>query len=298
MNEHTRVSALLAQYVSGALDDDQRRMVEQHLFACLECKADLALWETVAEELAADNQLLAAPRRLDERALSEVRTRKQHKPGLPVQFSSLLLLLRTQAPMVQREIWLASAAVIALGYVAAWVAAHSGFVYNLAPLIAAACVSMIYGPDNDPNYELSLSTPTSPRQVLLARLVLVFGYNLGLVIVAMLGLLPLFDKPILADLVTVWLAPMTFLTAAALVLSLWIGATNAISVTYVAWLGKVFDGFVIIPFGDLSSLAMKFLDAYRAFWQTPTLLLGLSAGLFALAIWMAGRHGRGLAEPV
>ena len=57
-------------------------------------------------------------------------------------------------------------------------------------MIAAACVSFIYGPENDLAYELALSTPTSPRTILLARLALVFGYNLGLVPIATLGLQP------------------------------------------------------------------------------------------------------------
>ena len=48
MNEHNRISDLLPLYVSGALADDQRQAVEQHLPGCAACRADLALWRAMA----------------------------------------------------------------------------------------------------------------------------------------------------------------------------------------------------------------------------------------------------------
>ena len=299
MNEHTQVSDLLPLYVSGALERERALAVEKHLGGCAECRADLALWRAAASEILAGGQAIASPGRLAERALEQIHrspASRASSAGAPAKLRRAGQLLRSQAPLVQREIWSASAAVIGLGTVAALIAAHSGFIYVLAPLMAAACVAMIYGPDNDPAYELALSTPASPRQILLARLALVFGYNLVLVLAATLALLPVLPEPLLGSLVLAWLAPMTFLSAAALVLSLWTGALNAISITYIAWLSHL----VVFPLRSpqagpkLPAVILEVMAGYQNFWQTPPVLLALAALLFGLAFWLAGRqkHGR------
>jgi hypothetical protein len=208
-------------------------------------------------------------------------------------------------PLVNREIWPASALVIALGYVIVLITDQSGVIYALAPLIAATCVSLIYGPEADPAYELALSTPTSPRQILLARLVLVFGYNLALVLVAFLGLVPVLaghpTQPLLGTLVLAWLAPMTFLSASALVLSLAIGSQNAIALTYIAWIAQLLVGPLrsgLVLSGQagakVSPLFAELMTAYVSFWQFPALLLALSAVLFGAAVWLVGKQEKGL----
>lgn len=300
MNEHNHIADLLPLYVSGALEPDQQRAMEQHLPDCAECQADLALWRAMAGEINAGGQAIAAPRGLAERALARAGQASRRSPFRLPGIGHLPHLLRSQIPLVQREIWPASALVIGLGYIAALISAHAGFIYALAPLVAAACVSMIYGPEHDPAYELALATPTSPRQILLARLALVFGYNLGLALVAATGLLPVLAfqpaQPLFESVLLAWLAPMTFLSAAALVLSLWMGATNAISITYVAWLVHLLAGPLRSPQTGLgiSTEMAGILAAYVNFWQAPALLFLLSAALFGAAIWLAGRQEKGL----
>lgn len=295
MSEHHLITDLLPLYVSGTLDRDQRLSVEQHLPTCAECQSDLALWLAVAGEVIAADQAIRAPHDLAGRALERVRARQASTPNALAKLRRAVLLLRSQIPLVQREIWPASAAVMGVGFAAALVAEHAGFVFALAPMISAACVSLIFGPQNDPAFELSLSTPTSPRQLLLARLALVFGYNLALVLAATLGLLLVVDEPLFGTLLA-WLAPMTFLTAAALLLSLWVGSSNAISATYVAWLVYLMVGPLNTPQSPLplSPGLAVLLDGYQSFWQAPGLLLGISALLLAAAVWMAGRQPRGL----
>ena len=196
------------------------------------------------------DQTVAAPRGMADRALAQGAPAAGRRRGLDASAWGI-----SASCCARRCRWSTAKSgrlrplVIGLGFIAALIAEQAGFVYALAPLIAAACVSLIYGPENDPAYELTLSTPTSPRQILLARLVLVFGYNLALVIVAMLALLPALpdQQPVLGTLALTWLAPMTFLSAAALALSLWIGATNAISITYVAWLAQFLAGPLLSP---------------------------------------------------
>lgn len=51
-------------------------------------------------------------------------------------------------------------------------------------MIAAVGLALVYGPEVDPGLELALATPTAPRSVLLARMTLVFAYDLGLALAA------------------------------------------------------------------------------------------------------------------
>jgi hypothetical protein len=306
-NDHTLIASLLPLYVSGAIDPRQRAAVEQHLHTCAECREDLALWQAMAAEIVALDQATAAPQGLAEKALEQVRAQSRPVSPLVARLRHILQLLRSQAPLVNREIWPATALVIGLGYVVVLVTERSGVLYALSPLIAATCVSLIYGPESDPAYELSLATPTSPRQILLARLALVFGYNLVLVLVATLGLLPMLAaqsaQPLLGELALAWLAPMFFLSAAALLLSLWIGSQNAIVISYIAWILQLFLGplrsLLTTPqntAAQVSPLAVELIALYQAFWQTPALLLALSALLFAATFWMVGKQESGLAH--
>ena len=135
------------------------------------------------------------------------------------------LVLCSQLRVIQYEIWAASFIVMGLGTLVTLGYSISNatdvtlpFVL-IAPVAAAAGIAFLYGPSVDPALEIELTTPVSPRQVLVARLVLVFGFDLvfGLAGSAILSLLR-------ADisfwpLVSAWLAPMTFLSSLAFLLT-------------------------------------------------------------------------------
>jgi hypothetical protein len=154
----------------------------------------------------------------------------------------------------------------------------------LAPLVTAASLAVLYGPEHDPAAELTLSTPTSPWKILLARVTLVFGYNLVLGVAVSL-LLQAFIPVNLNGLILSWLAPMTFLSALALVLSLWIGTANALLVAYAGWLAQ-FIPFLMRPMGLVGWFA-RFGEGYVQFWQSPAILLTAAVLLFAAALWSA-----------
>jgi hypothetical protein len=159
----------------------------------------------------------------------------------------------------------------------------------VAPLVAAACVALLYGPENDPAEELVLTTPTSPVQILLARLALVFGYNLILACGASLGPSPFISLGALTAVIQSWLAPMTFLSACAVLLSLNLGSLNAIFITYMAWIGQ-FIAVKWIQSPELTGVyapgeVAYLLQRYAAFWASSPLLFGLSAAILAVAVW-------------
>jgi hypothetical protein len=128
-----------------------------------------------------------------------------------------LTLLRAQMRVVQRGVWVATAFSIVLGVIATLALYSSTDTFALAliaPLAAAAGIAFIYGPDADPPMEILLTVPTSLRLVLLARLVLVFAFDLALGLAATVLLTGVLQVA-LWPLLTMWLAPMVFLSALA-----------------------------------------------------------------------------------
>jgi hypothetical protein len=282
MSHHEKIKDLLPLYASGGLDPAQQRNVEAHLLQCADCRADLQLWQAVAGEVTTDLRMIEPPRDLAERALRYTPRRRQ---------TSILkrtwLLLHSQLPLVRREIWPASAAVMALGFIVVVLGIKVNMVELVAPLVATAGLAIIYGPAHDIAHELARSSPTSPRQILLARLALVFSYNFVLALVASLLALPFLPGLVFDGLVMGWLGPMAFLSSAALVLSLLIGSDNAVSITYLAWLVKVFG-----EAGQADTAQHWFqpmLNVYAGFWANSVILLLLAAVLMILALWLAGR---------
>lgn len=207
---------------------------------------------------------------------------------------SSVLLLRAQLRVVRNEVWAASVFVMALGAavtLTTFQPASSGSTLPLvltAPFVAAVGVTFLYGPFVDPALEIELTTPVSPRLVLLARLVLVFGYDLALGMLASLALTIARAEISFWPLVTAWLAPMAFLSALALLLSvLTADPTLGILVSLGLWFLQVMR---------------QSPDLARLIWFVPNLLtaeahlwLGLSAALLGTAaLWLGGREERWL----
>ena len=255
------------------------------------CRAELALWTMVGRRVVTDDRGLPGP---DPSVLGAVLARvhrdSQRRNGL----ANAWQLLCAQVPLVRREIWSASAAIIAIGCLLTLSlrTGSAGILVFMAPLIAAASVAMIYGPENDPALELALATPTSPRQILLARLCLVFGYDLLLALAASLALVWAGGLAYaLGDLVLSWLGPMAFLSALALALSVCIGANNAATAAILAWLAR-WGAYDLAngggPVKDLQSV-LAAATAINGAAGNSLLLFGLAAILLVLAFWLVGR---------
>ncbi len=293
MNEHIAIADLLPMYVAGDLERSERQKVERHLAGCAECRADLELWQAVSSEIVSANRQLAAPTAPVERALMHVHPERK---TLSI-FRRAVQLLQTQVPLVRQEIWPASLVVMVMGFGVALLSRHAEAVRVLSPLVAAASLAVIYGAEYDPAVELALATPTSPRQILLARLTLVYGYNLLLALAASLGLLIMVPAEMLGRLILGWLGPMTFLSALALVLSLRIGTAHAVAIAYGAWMMYLVSGETLISSDALISVqTTPLLAAYQQFWNSPLLLLALAVMLASWAVWQAGKQESTLAH--
>ena len=288
MNEHEHCRDLLAAYAAASLTEDECRAVERHLAVCADCRRELAQWRSIAGAVRASNRELAAPAGLFERTLAQARSARQRSNS----FARATALLRAQAGVVRRELWPASAAVMLVGYAVALLSGATDFIRLLAPMLAAASIAMIYGPEHDPAAELVQATPVSAWKVLLARMTLVFGYDLTLATAVTLGLLPFRHELLLGQMILGWLGPLTFLSAVALLLSLLIGTANAIAVSYAAWIGSLFPWSATPPLANigLPPFVQALVNGYQQFWSNPLWLMALSLPLIATALVVASRQ--------
>ncbi len=293
---HAEAEGLLPLYAAGSLEAMTCQALEAHITTCAECRADLTLWLDVGSELA--DQAAALPR-VETRVLDATlaRVRVERRPSVLWGFERARTLVGAQVLLLRQEIWMSSLLVMLLGYVVALVSGQAdraaSVIGALAPLVAAAGVALVYGPDVDPGLELALATPTSPRQVLLARLVVVFGYDLVLALAATVGLLPLVPVDLLGGIVLGWLAPMTFLSALALLLSLRLGAEAAASAALVVWIVRwLARGFATqsAAWADPGAAFVAGSRLIDAGFASPTLLFALGAVLLAATFWLVGRE--------
>lgn len=293
-NPKVHATDLLPAYANGTLGLLEGREVRYHLRNCPSCRAELASWEALKGATVARSEALAPP---PEGLMARVRERVGEEAaevggrrGLAARLSLAWQLLLGQAPLVRRGIWASSAFTMALGCAVAILAAvpaHGGTVLAVfAPVVAAVGVALLYGPENDPSLELALSTPTPPRLVLLARLTLVYGYDLALALVATAVLVLAKDGTGAWALISLWIGPMLFLSSLALLLSLLFGANAAVFVAMGLWGARL-----LTETGAGSGRFRAGAASLEALWRDDVLLLSLAAFLFLAALLYAPRSG-------
>jgi hypothetical protein len=288
------VGALLPEYLSDALDAETRREVRQHLGVCAACESELRAWERIGAIERERVELTPAPslallgavfQRIDTEAAGEISTLRQ-APGASVarwRAAHLWNIVSGQTRLLRRSVWVASAAGIAFATVfAASLSAElsrSGVLTIALPLIAAAGVAFLYGPENDPGLEITLATPTPARLVLLSRFGLLFAYDVALALLGTLAL-SLMRGDSLWGLAAAWLGPMALLSTASLALSLFTGPLVAAAGAALLWLA----GALRVDHG----LALRFTPEMVA-RMTPA-ILALSVGALLLALVTVSRR--------
>lgn len=171
---------------------------------------------------------------------------------------------------------------------AAYPASDAWLLVLVAPMVTAIGVAFIYGPEVDPALEIELATPVAPRLLLLARLALVFGFNLILGLAASVILSLVNAELAFWPLVSTWLAPMTFLSALAFLLTVF--TTNSLTAAILCFLLWTFQSFRQLGgFGIVVWYVPDLMAASARPW-----LWALAAALAALALWVGGREERWL----
>jgi hypothetical protein len=206
----------------------------------------------------------------------------------PVWFALALAL--AEARLVRISVLVASALVMAFGVVVAAIPASvdGGDILSLlSPVVAAAGIAGVYGPQRDPAFEVVAATPTSPRLILLTRIALVFGYDLVLALAASGAMAAAGADPAgMRALIVAWLGPMALLSALSLVLVVWVGPDVAVVVAVALWSLRVLaDG--------LLADTPRLLGLVHAAWST-----NLATGLVTVALVAVALIAVGRGEPV
>lgn len=232
-------TAMLRDYVAGALDDVTRWSVEEHVSACASCRSAIeargvagldldasldAVWVEVTYELDVSTRRSAVERLLVVCGVRDDLAR---------------LLVATPALTVS---WLLGvAATLAVAVAAAWAgytpgaAAPSAPVVFLvlAPLLPLAGVAVSFGPGIDPTYDIGLAAPLQSGRLLLVRTVAVLTSSVPLALIAGLAL------PELNWAVVAWVFPALALAGATLALSTRVDPLLAGGALAMGWVGGV-----------------------------------------------------------
>jgi hypothetical protein len=151
-------------------------------------------------------------------------------------------LLLSQVRVIQREIWWASAFIMMIG-VLVTLSPNGELLFSfatLAPIVAAASVGMLFDSDFRAMLDLEETSRASARLLLLARLTLVFGFNLLMALLCSVFLAIFDSETLLLPLISSWLAPMTFLSGLAFFLA--ITGRNSLfagGLSLVLWIGHM-----------------------------------------------------------
>jgi anti-sigma factor RsiW len=235
----------LVGYVTGRLAGIDRQAATAHLAGCPACRAELAGWQSVRGALRAGSPATDRPPAAAS-VVAAVLGRSAADPvrHLPVpRHRFAWQLLWAQLRLVRPVVWVMSVLVTSFGVVLAGTVGHSasGDVFGLfAPLVAAAGVAALCGPDQDPAFEIGAATVTPPSAVLLARITVVFCYDLVLSVAASLVLAGTASGVGAGRLIGDWFGPMALLSALSLLLAVRVGTSGALGTVVVLWCFRLF----------------------------------------------------------
>jgi hypothetical protein len=291
------IADLLPAYVNGTLDAQSAEHVHKHLQNCSACRLELATWEGIRNSV---QMAVAAAPIPSATILKQVWTKidapapvAKRQWSLGRQILHLWLVLKMQIPIIYKSIWIASALVILFGCGLTFFATFrlTSHIQDAEALLAlfstvtsAAGVAFIYGIEHDAGLEITLSTPTSMRIVMICRLLLVVGYNFVLSALAS-AIVALTHGAGFWAVVQLWLGPMLLLSSITLALSLLIGSWFAIMVAL------VLESVQALPVYFERHLPMLQL-ASPASWQTSPTILLLTLLFVVFAVLYAPRQPR------
>lgn len=202
-----------------------------------------------------------------------------------------LLILRAQLRVVRGEIWAASALAMLLGALVTLNMYNSlapGGVLPLAwiaPVVTAIGIAYLYGPEVEPAIEIERATPASTRLVLLARMALIFIFDLGLGLVGSLILVASGTGLSFWPLIMTWLAPMAFLSMLSFLISVaLLDPTTAAMICLGLWILQSIVQYALMHGVKLSFALPDLLSTEAQPWLILSAVL-----LGGLALWIAGR---------
>jgi len=199
----------------------------------------------------------------------------------------LWLVFSRQFSLLNRNIWLITVLAMVIACILTFVlGVDAGWSLTVAVLSASAIgAAHIYGSGSDASIEIVLSTSTSIRTILLARLAAVLSYNIALAALTSTLMVLVYGGG-LWTLIHLWLGPALFVSSLSLALSLLLGSLSATVATLLFEASQVFHSegpfFVLQP-----------VDLATSVWQLhPVYLFVIALGCIVFAVLYAPRHPR------
>lgn len=277
----------LFDMILGAADSS----VREHVLTCTTCTSRMHQWSAIRNAAVAATP---APGPVPEAVIAGALGRVTHSRDDAAHTRRTLRwsaqLLRSQVPLVRSSLAAATAVMVVLGVVVLLATPHRHLALVLelfAPLAAAAALSMIWGPESDPSIELVVTTGTSPRNVLLARLVLVSAYDIALGLIATAITLVTATDLGFGNLVAVWLGPMLLLSAVSLAVSVLTRPLVGITVSLGLWAARLLSSPDIAPIGRLHPFSVAQAQAVRTAWSTTIPVVAGAVVVLAVALAVA-----------
>ena len=285
MNNHEKINQLLPFYSNQQLEENQIQEVETHLKTCAICQEDLKLWQDIEQSIHVENQHDTPS--LSPQVFAHITTKINTQNSIQEKTIQFIQLFKAQFKLIKKEIWQASFLILFIGFMITILIESEPFFYAIAPLVSAASLSILYNRQNDPAFELTLSTPVSQMQILLIRLFIVFSYNLALVFLYSASLSLIYSAKIITPLLYGWLAPMTFLSILAMTISIILNSEYAIFISYSVWLSKY-----IFNIAEINHLFSDLSQIIKHFWDSPQLIFS-AAAIFLIIFLVFAKKGLG-----
>lgn len=298
LQSQDHIADLLPAYLNGTLDLQSSGRVQKHLLVCKACQQELFTWEALRDAtqfaiasapLPSTNVMGQVWATIDAPAQRHV-TAREFLKSLVLHF---WLVFKRQIPIIHKSIWIATPLLLLFGCGLVLFAAIQlpASVHKIEIALAlfttvssAAGVAFIYGAENDPAFELTLSTPTSMRFVMLSRLLLVVGYNFMLSALAS-AIIALVHGGSIWEIMQLWLGPMLLLSSITLTLSLMLGSWLALLIALIL---EVTQAFLLGFERHIALLQLPQPDV----WQTNPTMLFLAVLFIVFAVLYAPRQPR------
>ena len=279
--------------------------MSDHARACARCHDRLGTWTAIrgGALVAAEDAYRRLPASVVTAAVD--RCRADANLAGPVQPTVLAprrrimlgwLILTHQVPLVKRSLAAASAVMVLVGAMVVLVGGQGragSLITLMAPLAAALGLALVHGPDVDPSLELTAATATSPRTILLARLVLVSGVDIVMALGATVLATIVAPGLTFGALVAAWLGPMLLLSSLSLTLAVLSRPSVGIAVSLGLWSLRVAAGgpndFAVVSRHLLTSAQA---GAMRDVWTTSLPTVGIAAAFVVVTLSLAPRRLR------
>lgn len=258
----------LSEYAAGSLPPDQVARVAAHLRSCRECSAEASAWAalTAPGDMPGPGVLLAALR-----------------PAPPdrLRWRLPLALLRAQLRLVPLPVWLLAMAATLL--VTLLTSHHPALLALMLPIAPALGVAAVAERDPAPVGDVVRAAATSPRTVLVCRILLVLALNAA-VVLAVPGVVGTWHG---------WLGAAAVLPAVALFASVPGGRGVAGAVAAIVW--------ALRPIAEQAGWPLV-RAALRSLWEAGPVSASVAAALTVAAVLASGRgepgRRRGTTSPV